>query len=202
MVLLRDTTISNNVIQSLRCGMIYRRVEHTDRQVTKAPQTKDHISQSSQCKELDALQRREFAISAKVRRRTERKRNDLQQYRRILGSFKRIRILSTREIQKRSVSDHPSQNEASTESISASWKSVSSSFLGLDSHQPAGDWCYYFPTDDTMLELEDMKHRMLELACGDIIFALVKDDLQGSAGVMDLGNGSGIWALFGMCPNS
>jgi len=63
---------------------------------------------------------------------------------------------------------------------------------------PAAEWGYYFPGENEMLELEDLRHTMLLKLCRHVIFAPVHDNLNASAGILDIGTGTGAWALLGM----
>lgn len=177
--------------------MIYRRIKHVEDPHTKAgiPE-RPHYSQKAD----DSVVHNKGAESPKClnnkrAERARRKRNELQQYRMIIGSFKRIRILSRRESIPRIQA--PFRDEKSEQSVEP--------LVGLHSEHPAEAWKYYFPSDsdnDKVLEVQDMLHFVLERVCGKFIFAPVSDYLRESAVVIDIGNGSGIWAVDGISPIS
>ncbi|KAK4178875.1 S-adenosyl-L-methionine-dependent methyltransferase [Triangularia setosa] len=50
---------------------------------------------------------------------------------------------------------------------------------------------YNFPNDDVEQQREDMKHQMVKMLCGKLYFAPVERPQQ----VLDIGTGTGIWAI-------
>ena len=89
------------------------------------------------------------------------------------------------------------EEDASSRSLSPSV--LESAASTLSGRFPKGMWTYYFPTtkDEELLNLEDMKHAMLELLCKEIFFAPVKHLLDGPSRIIDMGTGCGMWAIDG-----
>lgn len=53
---------------------------------------------------------------------------------------------------------------------------------------------YNFPNDDVEQEREDMKHAMVKMLCQQLLFAPIGPDPQN---ILDIGTGTGIWAIEG-----
>jgi len=137
-------------------------------------------------------------IGAKKRRKAENRRNELKHYQSILGSFKRIRILSAVE----TIVQNPPLVDPDDPDDPFRAEEVSVSSIPPWDH-PLKDWDYYFPLGREEKDgnsLEELKHWMLEELCGSLIIAPVRDRLQDLSWVMDLGSGSGDWGKDGTSP--
>jgi len=159
-------------------------------------------------------------------RKVKPKPNDLRRYQGILDRFKRVRILSrvefvvtslcTKEpviISKagRITATKRTANEKSirvTENVeispededSASTASLTSSIIrGRLCPHPTAEWEYCFSFQEKTCILDDAKHHMLfEVLCIDLILAPVRDNMGPSNRVLDIGTGTGTWAMDGI----
>jgi hypothetical protein len=63
---------------------------------------------------------------------------------------------------------------------------------------PAAEWRYYFPENQrSAVDSEMLKHRMLTKLCGHIILSPAHSSFDASTGIVDMGTGTGDWAIHG-----
>lgn len=86
-------------ITCIECGLTYRRTREIDKVTTQSRQKALNMNTPA-INSVQQQQRRISKSELRKERRLKRKMDELHHYRAVLGSFKRIRILSTTEIQE------------------------------------------------------------------------------------------------------